>query len=75
MNKVKMNKVKIIGISLLTLFVTSCTSTVTLYNGKTMTKKEYNQMLDRISNEADSIATIQLNEYISETQKKDTIIR
>lgn len=75
MNKVKMNKVKIIGISLLTLFVTSCVSTVTLYNGKTMTKKEYNQMLDRISNEADSIATIQLNEYISETQKKDTIIR
>lgn len=70
-----MNKVKIIGISLLTLFVTSCASTVTLYNGKTMTKKEYNQMLDRISNEADSIATIQLNEYISETQKKDTIIR
>jgi len=70
-----MNKVKVIGISLLTLFVTSCVSTVTLYNGETMTKKEYNQMLDRISNEADSIATIQLNDYIRETQKNDTIIR
>lgn len=67
-----MNKVKIIGISLLTLFVTSCASTVTLYNGETMSKKEYNQMLDRIAEQADSVATSQLNQLIKDEQSLDT---
>jgi hypothetical protein len=67
-----MNKVKIIGISLLTLFVTSCATKVTLYNGETMSKKEYNQMLDRIAEQADSVATSQLNQLIKDEQSLDT---
>ena len=67
-----MNKVKIIGISLLTLFVTSCASTVPLYNGETMSKKEYNRMLDRIAEQADSVATSQLNQLIKDEQSLDT---